>query len=144
MAPEPYGIDVELPVVDTGVRRDDHAAAVEASVPDRYLQEPFVLDGLVVAVGEDEAGGERFVAQERLDRGHRVGERPDVLFDPRRQSLRRPHAEAHGGDVDVVIVAGEPEVHVDDLAVGYRLAGAVHVRRYLKRAREVVRRAEGQ
>jgi hypothetical protein len=84
------------------------------------------------------------VSHERLDRRDRVGQRPDVLFRPRRQRLRSPDPEANRGDVHVIVVPREAEVHVHDLAVRNSLAGLVHVRGDPERAREVVGRTEGQ
>src|SRR5215211_2401939 len=144
MPAEIYGVDVEGPVVYARFGGDDHTPTVEAPVADGDLQQTVVFDGFVVAVGEGQPGGEGFVFQERPDSGRGIGQRARTLLQPRGEGPRDLHPEPEGGDVHVVIVAGETEVNVDDLAFRYRPAGALDVLRYLERPGEVVGRTEGQ
>src|SRR5215217_6241978 len=141
---EIYGVDVEELVVYTRFGGDDHTPAVEAPVADCDLQETVVFDGLVVTLGEGQPGGEGFVPQERSDGGHGIGQRTRAFLQPRRESPRGLNPESDGGHVHVVVVASETEVYVDDLAIRYRIAGALDVLRYLQRPGEIVGRTEGQ
>src|SRR5215211_208970 len=141
---EIYGVDVEELVVYTRFGGDDHTPAVEAPVADCDLQETVVFDGLVVTVGEGQPGGEGFVPQERSDGGHGIGQRTRAFLQPRRESPRGLNPESDGGHVDVVVVASKTEVYIDDLAMRYRVAGALDVLRYLQRPGEIVGRTEGQ
>src|SRR5215204_4829742 len=139
-----YGVDVEGPVVYARFGGDDHTPAVEAPVADGDLQESVVFDGLVVTFGEGQPGGEWFVLQKRPDGGHGIGQRTRAFLQPRRESPRGLNPESDGGHVHVVVVASETEVYVDDLAIRYRIAGALDVLRYLQRPGEIVGRTEGQ
>src|SRR5215210_5874890 len=108
-----YGVQVEGLVVYARFGGDDHPPAVEAPVADGDLEEAVVLDGFVVLVREREPGGERLVSEEGPDGGKRIGQRTRALLQPRREGTRRPHAEAHRGDVHVEVIPREAEVHVD-------------------------------
>src|SRR5215203_2864255 len=144
MPAEIYGVDVEELVVYTRFGGDDHTPAVEAPVADGDLQETVVFDGLVVTVGEGQPGEEGFVPQERPDGGHGIGQRTRAFLQPRRESPRGLNPESDGGYVHVVVVASETEVYIDDLAIRYRIAGALDVLRYLQRPGEIVGRTDGQ
>src|SRR5215210_2176132 len=139
-----YSVDVEGAVVYARFGGYDHTPSVEASVADGDLQETVVLDALVVAVGEGHPGGEGFVFQERLDGGRGVGQRTRAPLQPRGEGPSRLHTEPDGGDVHVVIVAGQTEVDVDEFALRYCLAGTRDVLGNTQRAGEIVGRAEGQ
>src|ERR687898_283677 len=141
---EIYGVDVEGPVVYTRFGGDDHTPAVESPVADGDLQETVVLDGLVVTVGEGQPGGEGFVPQERLDRSRGISQRTRAPFQPRGEGPRGLHAEPDGGDVHVVVVAGETEIYVDNLAFRYRPASTLDVLRYPEGPGKVIGRTEGQ
>src|SRR5215207_4072447 len=141
---EIYGVDVEGPVVYARFGGDDHTPAVEAPVADGDLQETVIFDGLVVTVGEGQPGGEGFVPQERLDGGRRIGQRTRAFLQPRGESPRGLNPESDGGHVHVVVVASETQVYVDDLAIRYRIAGALDILRNLQRPGEIVGRTEGQ
>ncbi len=101
-----------------------------------------MFDGLVVPVRKGEPRPEGFVLEKGFYGGHRVRRRARGLLEARRQRPRHPGGETDGGQVDVVVVPGESEVYVDELAVGYRLAGTVEVARDAQGAREVIRGAE--
>src|SRR5215211_7885550 len=138
MPAEVYSVDVEGPVVYARFGGYDHTPTVEASVADGDLQETVVFQGLVVTVGEGQSGGEGFVLQERPDGGRRIGQRTRALLQPRGEGPRGLHPEPDGGDVHVVVVAGETEIDVDDFAFRYRPAGALDVLRYPERSGEIV------
>src|SRR5918997_1414533 len=133
MPAEVDGVDVEELVVYACLGGAAPPPAVEAPVADGDLQQTVVFDGLVVTVGEGQPGREGFVPQERLDSGSGIGQRTRALLQPRRESPRGLNPEPDGGHVHVVVVASETEVYVDDLAMRYRIAGALDVLRYLQR-----------
>src|SRR5215211_253924 len=97
----------------------------------------------MVSFGEGEPGGEGLVPEEGPDGRNGVGQGARALLEPGGEGPRGLHPEPDRGDVHVVVVAGEAEVHVYDLAFRYRLAGALDVLRYLQGTGEVVGRAEG-
>src|SRR5215204_5817847 len=136
--PELYGVDVQAAVVNARFWSHHHTAAVEASVADGDLKEAFVLGRFVVTVREGQAGREGLVLEEGPDGGHGVRQWSGALFQPRGERPRCLHRETHGGDVNVIVVTGEAEVNVDDLAAGYSLARPFDVERYFERPREVV------
>jgi hypothetical protein len=72
------GVHVQRAVVDARLRGDRHAAAVEAPVPHRDLQEAGQRHRRVVAAGEGARGRERLKPQEGVGRGEGIGQRPDV------------------------------------------------------------------